>query len=315
MNNNVSVSVIVPVYNTEQYIKKCVESILNQTYTDFELILSDDGSTDGSPELCRKFEQQDKRVKYIRQENKGAGAARNSGIDASSGMYITFVDSDDWLDEDYLEMLVQAAKDCDIVQIGNHVYSPEGDVNRGDGINETLLDEMDGRSVSRYLLEGKYRAGGVPWAKLYRRSLWEDVRFPNMKRFEDVAVLYKIYWKADKMRNIACAKYCYRSQRPGSIMHSPYSLEWLEILDVEREKMEFYRQKGDYTLYVLTRFELINQLQSNIVKVKKYLPEEKKTLAWLKKSLRREVWKQLGEKGFAKKKIKAVLVAVRYGIM
>ncbi len=307
----IEVSIIVPVYNTELYLKRCIDSILAQTFSNFELILVDDGSTDGSSNICKDYVEEDNRVKYYYQNNQGASMARNHGIDICNGSYITFIDSDDWVDVDYIETMMKAVGTADIVQVGNHVYTSDGLMNRGDQNNDSLEAKMDGYSLSKYLLEGKYQSGGVPWGKLFKTSLWQDIRFPNIHRFEDVAVLYKLYWKANSIINISSAKYCYRSERPGSIMHSPYSIEWLKILDIEEERIRFFHEKNQYDLYMLSKFELANQLIYNIKSMRKNLPKETKEILELKKRLVREFCSLLYDKGYCIKKNKLLLKIIR----
>lgn len=308
--NKIKVSVIIPVYNTELYLNQCIDSILSQSFSDYELILVDDGSTDRSADICKAYVSRDARIKYFYQNNSGASVARNLGIEACEGEYITFVDSDDWIDCDYLESMVNSIDGYDIVQIGNHVYTSDGTINRGDQNNELLPFEIEGYELCRALLEGKYQTGGVPWGKLYRRELWESERFPNMQRFEDVAVLYKIYWHAKKVRFLKTGKYCYRSQRPGSIMHSPFSLKWLEIIDVEEERVKFFKEKSEWDLYALAKFNLMNQLIYIIKMLKEKTPNEKDTIKQMQSKLWHEVIEQITLKGYCEKKIKILIKSV-----
>lgn len=307
---NELVSIIVPVYNTELFLNKCIDSIINQTYKYFELILVDDGSTDESAAICREYAKKDNRIIYYCKDNEGAGYARNYGIDHCHGGYITFVDSDDWVDTDWLENMVDAIGDCDILQIGTHVYTPDGLILTADQNNEEINGIKSGYEVNKALLEGRYTCGGVPWGKLYRKELWEDIRFPQLKRFEDVAVLYKVYWKASKVKVVPISKYCYRSQRQGSIMHSAYSLEWLSILDIEKEKIDFYRDNEAIELYNLAKFQYCNTIINNIKKLKKYLPDEKNEAKKLECLLKTSIKDVLRIKGFMVKKIKLVIKAI-----
>ncbi|MCQ2523350.1 MAG: glycosyltransferase [Lachnospiraceae bacterium] len=304
------ISVIVPVYNTELYLKNCVDSILRQTFKDFELILIDDGASDNSASLCKEYADADTRVKYFYQENSGASVARNHGIDVATGDFITFIDSDDWIDEDYLELLLAESERYDIVQIGNHVFTADGQTNRGDQVNSDLEEKINGKDLCIRLLEGKYQSGGVPWGKLYRKELWEDIRFPAIQRFEDVAVLYKIYWKASEIHNVKTAKYCYRSQRPGSIMHSKFTLSWLEIVDVENDRVSFFKMQNEKQLYTLARYNLVNQIINMIITIKRNMPQEKKEIRDLKRRLIRESTSLLFCRGYMKKKVKMLLKVV-----
>lgn len=303
---NKKVSVIVPIYNTEKYLHQCIDSILGQTYSYFELILVDDGSTDHSSCICKEYVEKDNRVKYIFQRNQGAAAARNTGIDQCEGEFITFVDSDDWTDPDMLESMVKKIGDSDILQVGNHVYTSAGDVLREDQINNKVCGDNEGQEICKAVLEGKYPAGGVPWGKLYRKKLWENIKFPHIKRFEDVAILYRIFWNADSVKVVPDVKYCYRSERPGSLMHSKFDLQWLEVLDIEKEMVDFYKSKGRKDLYLLARLEYCDQLIRNIGLIKKNIPNEKQEIIKLKKHLFEEISKTFLIRGYVKKKIRII---------
>ena len=121
---NFAISIIIPVYNTEKYLRRCIESVLSQSFTDFELILVDDGSKDSSPQICDEYASQDKRVRVIHKVNGGVSAARNDGLDIAKGEYVTFIDSDDWVEREYLQSLYDK-RSLDFV-IGNFINEPSG---------------------------------------------------------------------------------------------------------------------------------------------------------------------------------------------
>lgn len=163
MNDSVVVSVVVPIYNTASYVKKCIQSIMDQTYEKIEVILIDDGSMDGSDMICRSFLKKDKRIKYIRQENSGVVRARMTGIDQASGEYLLFIDSDDWIDSDMIEHLVGNIEEADMVTAGVHYEVqagvvveymdkyPEGiyDLQNIDGVLQTMIFDMETKEMQR----------------------------------------------------------------------------------------------------------------------------------------------------------------------
>lgn len=185
------ISVVVPVYNCKNYLNQCIESVLKQTFKDFELILVDDGSTDGSGAICDQYAAKDKRVCVIHKENGGgAGEARNRGLESASSPFISFLDSDDWMAPEMLERLYKAqqADDSDVVICGykNIVSTHDTSFNF-----DTVYDAVTLRGRKEvldyfvmYYPEGRL---GYPWNKLYRRALLMEhqIRFPKMRRLED----------------------------------------------------------------------------------------------------------------------------------
>ena len=186
-------SIIVPIYNVEQYIHKCVDSILNQTFADFELILVDDGSPDGCGAICDEYAQKDKRIKVIHQKNSGVSVARNSALDVASGTYVMFVDSDDYVEPDLAEKCIRKAeeKDLDIV-IFEFFYKLSNGVAAKNHIDEKYHESKES------LLEGILwdKMHNAVWNKLFKRALWDDVRFPVGVSFEDLYVMPEIFLKA-----------------------------------------------------------------------------------------------------------------------
>lgn len=185
------ISVVVPVYNCERYLNTCIDSILSQTFTDFELILVDDGSTDGSALLCDAYSDRDNRIKVIHKANGGgAGEARNVGLDSASSPFICFIDSDDWIKENMLEVLYEAQKEnnSDVVLCGyrNIVSLDNREFNFDTSYKANYLRSK--KAVRDFFVK-YYPEGmvGYPWNKLYRRELIinNDIRFPKMRRLED----------------------------------------------------------------------------------------------------------------------------------
>ena len=189
------ISIIVPVYKVERYLVRCIDSILNQTFRDLEVILIDDGSSDHSSEICDDYSRKDNRIIVIHQKNKGVSAARNAGLDLAKGEYIGFVDSDDWVEPNMYEGLFNyiKSKEVDISICGINRYNASGvcvgtDF-AGDSLftKELLLKDLYGKPT---------KAGGVVWNKLFSRSVVQGIRFsPQIKMAEDIVFLFKCYTK------------------------------------------------------------------------------------------------------------------------
>lgn len=221
------ISVIVPVYNVQDYVMQCIQSIQKQTFTDFELLLIDDGSTDSSGILCENVSKSDKRIKVIHKENGGLSSARNAGLDIAKGQYFFFVDSDDWIDEDTLEILWKLAVDekADIVECSyrnvflDHVEEESantGEIIVGNGAY-ALQCQLDWRFFK-----------SVSWNKLYHKRIFADgKRYPVGRYHEDEFFTHQAFYAAQKLVYIDLSKYNYVRERPGSITDSVTS----KILD------------------------------------------------------------------------------------
>lgn len=213
---NPLVSIIVPVFNVVEYLEKCVNSILSQTYTNFELIIVDDGSSDGSEILCDTLVAKDSRVRCMHKNNGGLSSARNTALDNCNGEYITFVDSDDIIAPNALEILVDCALDNCSDIVASDSYISFADVNllpqksfvKG---NKTL----DNIQALQDILCRNTR--WEAWGHLFKTSLFENIRFPQGKIYEDLATIPYIVFKAKRITIIETAIYYY-FQRPGSIM-------------------------------------------------------------------------------------------------
>lgn len=191
-----TLSVILPVYNVESYLRKCVDSILNQTYKDFELIIVDDGSTDQSSNICDMYETHPL-VTVIHRKNGGLSAARNTGIAVAKGEYITFCDSDDWIDSEmYSQMMRSIKKDnSDIVVCGHRVVSESGKV-----LEEVTTEDMvlDGKTATKYILEDK-SIQSFAWNKIYRKELFKEIRYPENRIYEDTACTYLLFYESHQV--------------------------------------------------------------------------------------------------------------------
>lgn len=239
------ISVIVPVYRVEEYLERCVKSILSQTYKNLEVILVDDGSPDQCPAICDACAEKDARVKVIHQENKGLSGARNAGIDAASGEYLAFVDSDDYVSPHFIEELYQLLQDtgCAIGQCRFSYVKGDGLVEEGDSAfciyrGESLMEQLYGP-------EEKATCFVVAWNKLYRAELFKEtgIRYPEGRIHEDEATTYRLFHEAKKLAFLDRALYGYYTENGGSIT-SVFSAKRLQWLTAHEERIAFFEKNG-----------------------------------------------------------------------
>lgn len=212
------VTVVVPVYKVEKYLETCVQSILAQTHQRLEVLLIDDGSPDGSPAICDRLAQQDGRIRVIHQHNQGLSVARNTGLDAAAGEFVAFVDSDDWIEPDMIEVLLKG-----LVEHGADLAAVMPIPEVEDGISVAFphvshdgSPKVYGREEALEELLRDQRLRNFAWSYLYRASLFEGIRFPAGQRFEDIHTTYRIFLKCSAIVALPVAKYHYRIRR-GSI--------------------------------------------------------------------------------------------------
>ena len=216
------VSVIVPVYNVKPYLEEAVESIIHQTYTDMEIILIDDGSTDGSGELCDYFENKDKRIRVIHQENRGLSAARNAGLDICLGEYIAFLDSDDAFCKDFLKIMLESLQrnNADIAECNYAYYycNHHMDEKYINFKHKRYSKKREGTYSTREALNMSLngRVFNVAWNKLYRRSIWHDLRYREGHNHEDLDIILPVLERAKRVCLIDECLVMYR-KRKGSI--------------------------------------------------------------------------------------------------
>ena len=211
------ISVIVPVYNVEAYIAKCIESIQNQSYQHLEIILVDDGSTDDSGDICDQYAAYDDRIKVIHQENGGISAARNTGIETANGDYITFVDSDDYIAPNMYEDMLNILKDNDLDILECTAFRDKGGTII-EGYNDGLLKIFNRKEALKLSLNDDF---GTVWNKLYRRDSISNVRFPLGRKFEDTATSYLYVANANRVGHINRCYYYYRLN-PNSITQTSF---------------------------------------------------------------------------------------------
>ena len=233
------ISVIVPVYNVSAYLDRSMETLVAQTYQNLEIIMVDDGATDNSGALCDEWARKDARIRVIHQKNGGLSRARNAGLDAVSGEYVMFFDSDDLLNPDICRILYEAlGKDadiavCDVV----HVFSDKDHA-------FTVSEQQDTLTPESAIRQMWYQTGFLPsaWAKLYRRELFATLRFTPDLRFEDIDILHEVFWNADKIVYSHSRMYGY-VHRENSITTSAFSVRDTDILKVADKILKFAQDK------------------------------------------------------------------------
>lgn len=237
------ISIIVPVYKVEAYLDRCIETILNQTYRNFELILVDDGSPDHCPSLCEEYKKKDKRVKVLHKENGGLSSARNAGIEVATGTYIGFVDSDDWIEYDMYEHLIHLIEthDADIVTgavVRTHSMTDPFQQNETDEIIEYTREDY----MKKFFKIGSQECVYYAWNKLYKRSIFDTVRYPDGLTCEDVLGTYWALTKSKKIVTSSRVVYHYFYNQEG--ITGKFSKQDFDLIPVWDRVVELAKQNN-----------------------------------------------------------------------
>lgn len=244
------ISVIVPIYNVEKYLKKCVDSIKNQTYKNIEIILVDDASPDNCGQMCDEYAGEDERIKVIHKENGGLSDARNVGLENARGEYIAFVDSDDYIESDMLEKLYTRIKEdkTDIALCSFKYVNEKGEeLPERRGQSPIKNGVLTGEEALYKLTEGKSWYYAVAWNKLYKKSIFDTLRFPKGKIHEDEFIAHRVFYQCGRISLLQDELYCYL-QREGSITAQPLSVKRLDAVDAMYDRMLFAKEHGFNTL-------------------------------------------------------------------
>lgn len=289
------ISVIVPVYNVEPYLHRCVDSILAQTFTDFDLILVDDGSPDNCPTICDEYAEKDSRVHVIHQENGGLSAARNAGIDwafaNSDSQWLTFVDSDDWIHPEMLEQLLNAAVESNVaVSMCLFFRTADTAVPPVDTFTVRLVSPIDA-----YIPDGKHILA-YACGRLYHITCFQTIRFPVGRIFEDLFTTYKILFSLQTIALINDPLYYY-FRNPSGITRSHWVPHRLDELDGYEEQLRFFKEKNDisafravswsYLVAICTQFNMVNSATESV---------DAKYVRMLRSKLRRRLHKAIRDK-------------------
>ncbi|MEI7640722.1 MAG: glycosyltransferase [bacterium] len=246
---NILISVIVPVYKVEEYIKECLESIIKQTYENIEIIIIDDGSPDESGAIAEEYALKDKRIKVFHKENGGVSDTRNFGIVQASGEYVTFVDSDDYVSTNTLYELMKLITeyDADIAVCKNDLVGMPFKKNPSIENKVSVFTTLE--ALERlYISDGNM---GTPWGKIYKKELFAGLKFPKGRLSDDDATIYKIIYNAKKIVLTNNKLYHYRIHE-NSITNASFSLKNLDYLIAMEERMDFFKSRKLNILYYKT---------------------------------------------------------------
>ena len=284
------ISIIIPIYKVEDYISKCIKSVIAQSYHNLEIILIDDGSPDRCGDICDDYAERDSRIRVIHRQNGGISAARNSGLEVATGEYVLFVDSDDYIHPDMVERMHDVAlnKQADVV-VCDYVKVNEDEEIEIPEESRQVIDITEDNRLNYMLGETKI-IFTVVWNKLYKRKLFQNIRFPEGKLHEDEFVTYKLLHSAGKVCYLKDAFYYY-VQRTSSIMGEGINLKTLQRLDAFQERMLFYQKRNmqDYYYQMLNHYRyFLNDFIKNGYGKRKELKPYKE---YYRKQIRKYVWK------------------------
>lgn len=315
------ISVIVPIYNMENYLKRCVDTIINQSYSNLEIILVDDGSKDASPKICDEYLKVDNRIKVYHKKNGGLSDAKNFGLKRATGKYVGFVDADDWIDEDMYSNMYSELKatNSNIVICGRYIEYEDGKTEKWYNKNKLIMN----KEQSLIYLNSFYNFDMASWDKLYEKRIFENIEFPYGKKCEDAYTTYLLFDKADKITYIPKCFYHY-FQRKGSISRNDKIN--MDYIYAAEEQMEFLMKKyphlkpiaeTNYVFAVKSIFQV--SIERNIKLTKEFNIKKKRMRKYYKSILNNKYISQ-------KKKITYMMFAffspiykfllkIKYGLM
>lgn len=235
------ISIIIPVFNVEQYLRQCLKSIISQTYDNLQIILINDGATDSSPQICNEYAASDSRIIVIHKTNGGLSDARNAGLKVASGDIISFVDSDDLLSQNFYSRMIQAlsGSNADIVECNYIKFQEEAELAEIESRFGQPAKLFDTGSALISLMNEELKQ--VVWNKIYKADVLSNLEFPVNKINEDEYWTYKVFGNAGKILKIPDTLYFYRQQE-GSIMGKPYSLRRLDGLQALEERVQYMKE-------------------------------------------------------------------------
>ena len=264
------ISIIVPIYNVEKYIRKCIISIINQTYKNIEIILVDDGSPDNCPMICDEFARRDERIVVIHKKNGGLSSARNAGLEKATGDYIGFVDSDDWIEPQMYEKMIQMYIDSkvDLVECGINLYSAHG-VKLFDEKTVEIVSGYDAlfRHLSLIGRTGQSMPRTAVWSKLFRRDFWSNRRFPEGKIHEDYMITCEALYSSNLVGFVNVGLLNHLVDNPNSIVNAKFSSKDLYKETQLYNRINYLKQKGCSDLVKLAEADYYNYLVSVVIRI------------------------------------------------
>lgn len=292
--NKPLISIVVPVYNVESFLDKCIESLITQTYSNIEIILVDDGSTDHSGKICDRYSEENANIIAVHQKNQGLSGARNAGVKIAEGKYITFVDSDDYITIDFLDTLYASMVkyNADIAMCGPFKFYEDEQVRSESIEREYTYTSQEAIGAMLY----RKKVNSYAWGKLYRAEIVKEISFPEGKLFEDLFTIYKMYDLASVVIYIEKQMYYYR-QRRGSIVNSVFEPKKMQLLEANKEILKFVKEK-----YPMVHKAAISKYYTSAVDLLRKIPYgrkyalEKKNLILIIKKYRNVVWRDKNNK-------------------
>lgn len=285
------VSIIIPVYNSEAFLHKCVDSILAQSFADFELLLVNDGSTDGSGKICDAYAAKDSRVRVIHQENQGQSVARNRAMEQMQGNWVMFVDSDDWMHPKTVEVLYNA-----VLEQGLRVSVCGYEDTTGE--NPAVLPEQLKTQLwtPKDFYMQRFINATVCWGKLYHRDCFEGIRFPVGKYIDDEYFTYRILFAQETLAVIPAPLYAY-FVNPNSLTKRAWNPKRLDAWNAYEEQLAFFEKLGDEELLKFRYRSYLENAQANLnaAESSPNAGELEETIRGMKKHIRgviRRAWKR-----------------------
>ena len=240
MKKDYKISVIIPVYNVEDYLTECVDSVLNQTYKNYEILLIDDGSTDKSSQICDAYSEKNNKINVIHTENKGLSAARNLGTEKAKGEYVFYLDSDDYVENNVLERMIKIVEQDNVdIVCGNFMYT-YSDRTVIAIKEEKEYEVLDTYSAMEQLVKGE-KIQNFAWGKLIKKEIAQNHKFPVGKLFEDMYWTHYVIDQAEKVA-IDYKSFVYYRQRDNSISYS-FNIKSLDQLDGMMQRKEFIEKR------------------------------------------------------------------------
>ncbi len=302
------VSIILPIYKVESYLERCIESVRRQTYQNIEIILVDDGSPDNCGRICDSYAKQDERIIVIHKENGGLSDARNVGIQKATGKYITLVDSDDYIEEDYVEFLYKLIQENNAqISICSHTVLYENGTILPKSTHENSV--LDAKTVLERILYDE----GIDlsaWAKMYDKKLFEKVQYPKGRLFEDAATTYLLIDQCSKIAIGSESKYRYMI-RNNSITSADFSPKKMQLITSTKEMSDYVKEKYPDLKNAANRRLMYAYLStlSQLANCKKRYPKEEKEIV---EYIRKNGNAVLKDKR-AKKRDKFGIIALKFG--
>ena len=295
------ISIIIPVYNMEKRIEKCLQTVIEQTYQNLEIIIVNDGSTDNSLQLCRGFEKMDNRIHVIDQKNMGVSSARNTALDSISGNYVAFIDSDDYVSYNYIQMLYETLlkNNADIVECGAIV------VNEVNGTSDKIVPRFQLENNRDQIISSFYRNEGVNdylWNKLFKKELFNGIRFSSFKCSEDFEILCHILQKSSRIASIDTPLYYY-IRNNESIGLSSFSENKLDVIKARESIYQYYFSNGEKKWSYMIAVQILSQIITLYSQLKVSDKEYKKYRNYLLKKFKEYYPAPLREKHSFKKHV------------